>query len=161
MNITEIPETFKSIIKNTAEKLSGFKRRTYIAEITIELLDKSARKAEREFGWGRKTVEKGMMELTTGIRCVDNYSARGNKKTEEKMPELEEDIRSIVCPKSQTDPNFQTSLLYTRLTAKAVRQALIDEKGYVDDELPCENTIRNICYRLGYQLKRIRKTEAT
>ncbi|PXF61664.1 MAG: hypothetical protein C4B59_03705 [Candidatus Methanogaster sp.] len=88
MNITEIPETLKSIIKNTAEKLSGFKRRIYIAEITIELLDKSARKAEREFGWGRKTVEKGMMELTTGIRCVDNYSARGNKKTEEKMPEL-------------------------------------------------------------------------
>ena len=70
MNINEISETLKSIIKNTAEKLSGFKRRTYIAEITIELLDKSTRKAEREFGWGRKTVEKGMMELTTGIRWV-------------------------------------------------------------------------------------------
>ena len=102
---------------------------------------------------------KGMMELTTGIRCVDNYSARGNKKTEEKMPELEEDIRSIVGPKSQTDPNFQTSLLYTRITAKAVRQALIDEKGYMDDELPCENTIRNILNRMGYQLKRIQKTK--
>ncbi|PXF58164.1 MAG: transposase, partial [Candidatus Methanogaster sp.] len=38
-------------------------------------------------------------------------------------------------------------------------QALIDEKGYIDDELPCENTIRNICYRLGYQLKRIQKTK--
>jgi len=47
MNINEISETLKSIIKNTAEKLSGFKRRTYIAEITIELLDKSTRKAER------------------------------------------------------------------------------------------------------------------
>ncbi len=88
MNINEISETLKSIIKNTADNLSGFKRRTYIAEITIELLDKNTRKAEREFGWGRDTVEKGMMELTTGIRCVDNYSARGNKKTEEKMPEL-------------------------------------------------------------------------
>ena len=130
MNINGISETLKSIIKNTSEKLSGFKRRTYIAEITIELLDKSTRKAEREFGWGRETVEKGMMELTTGIRCVDNYSARGNKKTEEKMPELEEDIRSIVDPKSQTDPNFQTSFTYTRITAKAVRQALIDENDF-------------------------------
>ena len=159
MNINDISETFKSIIKNTAEKLSGFKRRIYIAEITIELLDKSTRKAEREFGWGRKTVKTGMMELTTGIRCMNNYSARGNKKTEEKMPELEVDIRSIVDPKSQTDPNFQTSLLYTRITAKAVRQALIDEKGYTDDELPCENTIRNILNRIGYQLKRIQKTK--
>jgi len=49
--------------------------------------------------------------------------------------------------------------LYTRITAKAVRQALIDEKGYTDDELPCENTIRNILNRLGYQLKRIQKTK--
>lgn len=159
MNINEIPDALKSIIKDTAEKLSGFERRIYIARITIELLDASTRKAERVFGWGRKTVETGMMELTTGIRCVDNYSARGNKKTEEKMPELEEDIRSIVDPKSQTDPDFQTPFLYTRITAKAVRQALIDEKGYTDDELPCENTIRNILNRMGYQLKRIQKTK--
>lgn len=93
MNINEISETLKLIIKNTVEKLSGFERRIYIAEITIELLDESTRKAERMFGWGRKTVEKGMLELTTGTTCVDNYSARGNKKTEEKMPELKEDIR--------------------------------------------------------------------
>ncbi|MEA1997832.1 MAG: ISAzo13 family transposase, partial [Euryarchaeota archaeon] len=159
MNITEISDGLKSIIKDTAEKLSGFERRIYIAKITTELLDKSTRKAERVFGWGRKTVEKGMMELTTGIRCVDNYSARGNKKTEEKMSELEEDIRSIVDPKSQTDPNFQTPFAYTRITAKAVWQALIDEKGYTDDELPCENTIRNILNRIGYQLKRIQKTK--
>jgi hypothetical protein len=50
-----------------------------------------------------------MAELTTGIRCLNNYSARGNKKTEEKMPELADDIRSIVDPKSQADPKFQTS----------------------------------------------------
>jgi len=159
MGINEISDTLKSIIKNTAKKLSGAAKREYVAEITIELLDGSARKAESELGWSRKMVDKGMMELTTGIRCMDNYSARGNKKTEEKIPELADDIRSIVDPKSQTDPNFQTSFVYTRITAKAVQQALIDEKGYTDDELPCENTIRNIRYRLGYQLKRIQKTK--
>ena len=159
ININEIPDTLKSIIKNTAKKLSGAAKREYVAEITIELLDGSDRKAESELGWSRKMVNKGMMELTTGIRCMDNYSARGNKKTEEKMPTLEEGIRSIVDPKSQTYPNFQTSLVYTRITAKAVRQALINEKGYTDDELPCENAIRNILNRLGYQLKRIQKTK--
>ena len=60
------------------------------------------------------------------------------------MPELADDIRSIVDPKSQADPKCQTSFLYTRITAKAVRQALIDEKEYTDDELPCENTMGNI-----------------
>ncbi|PXF54363.1 MAG: hypothetical protein C4B59_17860 [Candidatus Methanogaster sp.] len=159
MDINEIPDTLKSIIKSTAEKLGGAAKREYVAEITIELLGGSARKAESTLGWSRDMVKTGMMELTTGIRCVDNYSSRGNKKTEEKMPELGEDIRSIVDPKSQTDPNFQTPFTYTRITANAVRQALIDEKGYTDDELPCENTIRNILNRMGYQLKRIQKTK--
>ena len=159
MDINKISDTLRSIIKNTAKKLSGAAKREYAAEITLELLEGSDRKAESELGWSREMVKKGMMELTTNIRCVDNYSARGNKKTEEKMPGLEDDMRSIVGPKSQTDPNFQTSFAYTRITAKAVRQALIDEKGYTDEELPCENTIRNILNRLGYQLKRIQKTK--
>ena len=75
------------------------------------------------------------------------------------MPELADDIRSIVDPKSQADPKYQTSFQYTRITAKAVRQALIDEKGYTDGELPCENTIGNILKRMGYNLKRIQKTK--
>ena len=159
MKIIKIPEDSKSIFKNAANKMSGAKRREYIGEITIKFLDGNARKAESEFGWGRETVKTGMAELTTGIRCLNNYSARGNKKTEEKIPELADDIRSIVDPKSQADPKFQTSFQYTRITAKAVRQALIDEKGYTDDELPCENTIGNILKRMGYTLKRIQKTK--
>jgi Rhodopirellula transposase. len=139
--------------------LSGADRREFIAQITIELLDGNPRKAEHVFGWGRETVKKGMKELATGITCIDNYSARGNKKTEEKIPQLAEDIRSIVEPTSQSDPDFQTTYAYTRITAKGVRQALIDEKGYTDDELPCENTIRNMLNRMGYQLKRIQKTK--
>jgi len=50
-------------------------------------------------------------------------------QTEEKLPQLEKDIRSLVEPDSQTDPKFQTLFKYTRMTAKAVRQALIDKKG--------------------------------
>jgi len=75
------------------------------------------------------------------------------------MPELADDIRSIVDLKSQADPKFQTSFQYTRITAKAVRQALIDENGYTDGELPCKNTIGNILKKMGYNLKRIQKTK--
>ena len=159
MKIGGKSKAVKAILKETAKKLSGAKRREYIAMITIELLDGNARKAERVFGWGRATVKKGMRELAAGIKCIDNYSARGNNKTEEKIPQLAEDIRAIVEPKSQADPHFQTTFAYTRITAKAVRQALIDEKGYTNDELPCENTIGDILNRLGYRLKRIQKTK--
>ena len=76
MDINEISDTLRSIIKNTAKKLSGAAKREYVAEITLELLDGSDRKAESELGWSREMVKKGRMELTTNIRCVDNYSAR-------------------------------------------------------------------------------------
>ena len=131
MKINEISEKIKEIFKTTAKNLGGASRREYIATITIELLDGNARKAESIFGWGRETVKKGMNEVTTGVKYKDNYSARGSKKTEEKIPQIAEDIREIVEPKSQADPKFQTPFAYTKITAKAVRQALIDEKGYI------------------------------
>jgi hypothetical protein len=57
MKISEISEGLKSIIKNTANKLSGAERREYIGEIATELLNGNPRKAEGVFGWGRETVK--------------------------------------------------------------------------------------------------------
>ena len=159
MSAKNISGRIRSIIKSAAAKLSGVKKRVYIAEVAIEFCDGNARKTERVFGWGRETIDKGMRELQTGIPCQDNYSARGNKKTEEKIPQLAEDIREIVDPKSQADPHLKTPFAYTRITAKAVRQALIDQKGYRDDQLPCENTIGDILNRLGYRIRRVQKTK--
>jgi transposase len=158
MFIKELPEEVKVILKNAAQKMTGAHRRAYLAEVTLELCDGNARQAERTFGWGRGTIQKGLRERATGIRCVDAYAHRGRKKTEAKQPQLVEDIRRIVEPKSQADPKFQTPFAYTRVTARAVREELIEHQGYTDDELPCENTIGKILNRLDYRLKRIQKT---
>ena len=157
--MSKISEEIKTTVKKAAEKLTGAKRREYLAEITLELLDGNVRKAEREFGCSRVTVEKGIKELTTGIKCCDGFSARGNKKTEEKIPGLADDIKAIVDPQSQAAPRLETPFGYTRITAKATRQALIDFKDYSDDELPSVNTIGNILNRLGYRLKLVQKTK--
>src|SRR5271157_4325888 len=61
-------------------------------------------------------------------------------------------------PESQADPRFQSPFLYTRITAKAMRLALIDQKGWTDEELPHVNTIGVILNRLGYKLRRVQKT---
>ncbi len=155
--VADLTNQVKDLIKGAVKHMSGKHRRAYMAEVTLEILDGSARQAERMFGWGRGTVAKGLRERATGIVCHDHYAGRGNRKTEEKLPELEADIRALVDPQSQADPTFRTPFAYTRITAKAVRQALIDEKGYSDAELPCENTIGNILNRLDYRLKRIQK----
>jgi transposase len=153
-----IDEKIKFIIKDAARKLTGAERRAFQAKVAMEMLDGDARKAEREFGWGRETVKKGMRESETGIVCSDNHQGRGKKKTEERMPDSEKDIRDIAEPRSQTDPKFQSDLMYGRITAEAVRKALTNNKGYEDDELPTTRTILNIMNRLGYTLKKVRKS---
>ena len=75
------------------------------------------------------------------------------------MPQLEADIRSLVEPHTQVDPKFQSPFQYTRITATAMRQALIDQKGWADENLPCEKTIGNILNRLGYRLRRVQKAK--
>lgn len=145
MKSTQLPDNFITIIKNTANKLSGPHRRRYLAEITIEFFNGNARKAERVFGWGRKTIEKGMKELKTGIICVDNYSARGNKKTEEKNPHLVSDIDSVLSSVEKSVRKERNS----RVAAKMIRSALVREKGYMEEQLPCEKTILNIISRTG------------
>lgn len=145
--------------KDAAKKLTGAKRRAFQAQVTIDYLDSSARMAETTFGWCRKAVSQGLNEVRTGIICVDNFKARGNKKTEEKNRQLEIDICCLAEPKSQTDPKFQTTFKYTRLTAKAMREALIAEKGWKTENLPCEKTIGNILNRLNYRLRRVQKAK--
>jgi hypothetical protein len=71
--------------------------------------------AERELGWNRRTIRKGMQELEHGMSIADSFKLRGRKRTEENLPSLLSDIVSIVEPQSQTDPSFNSTKLYTRL----------------------------------------------
>jgi len=135
-------KNLKTVIKSAARRLKGCERRQYMAEVVLEFFDGNARKAERELGWGRETVKKGIRELETGIICIDNFSSRGKKRTEEKMPELVDDIRSIIVSKER----FEMGLKGRRL-----RQVLLETKGYTDDDLPSSRTLNRIIKRVGIQ----------
>ena len=105
-------------IKDAAKKLTGAKRREFQAQVSIDYLNSKAPLAERIFGWDRKTVALGLNELRSGVVCIDDFKARGNKKTEAKMPQLEIDIVALAEPESQIDPKFQTAFKYTQSQPK-------------------------------------------
>jgi hypothetical protein len=155
----QLPDQQVATLKDAASKLTGVKRRAFQAQVTLDYLEGSARLAETVLGWSRETVALGLHEVRTGIRCVERFSARGNRQSEEKQPHLELDIRALADPESQVDPKFQSPFLYTRITAQAMRQALMDQKGWPEEDLPCENTIGNILHRLGYRLRRVQKAK--
>jgi Rhodopirellula transposase DDE domain len=149
-------ERIDVLICSGARRLTGYQRRLFVAEVARELCGGSARQAERRFGWGRATVEKGLLESCWGVRCLENFAARGRPRSEEKNPQLAEDVRAIVEPHTQADPELKSSRRYTNLSAAEVREALI-AKGHSQAELPSERTVRDILNRMNYHLKRIQK----
>lgn len=149
-------ERYDDLICSGARRLPGYQRRLFMADVATELCGGSARQAERRFGWGRETVAKGLHESREGMRCLENFPARGRLRSEEKNPQLAADIRAFVDPHTYADPELKSSRRYTNLSAAEVRQALID-KGHSEKELPSERTMRDILNRMNYRLKRIQK----
>jgi hypothetical protein len=74
------------------------------------------------------------------------------------LPSLLTDIQAIVDSQSQTDPQFRTNRLYTRISAAEVRRQLIAQKGYTDADLPTAETIGAKLNALGYFPKKVAKT---
>ena len=152
----ELNKSVIELLEETIKNLNGNQRRIFMAKTVNTLGPGGQREAERKLGWSRGTIRKGQKELQTGTIKEDNFSARGRKKTEEKLPNLLEDIKSIVKPKTQTDPTFKTTKMYTPVTAKAVRKKL-KEKGYKKKNLPSLRTINNKVNALGFRLRKINK----
>jgi transposase len=145
-----------SFVRHTADDLSGAQRRQYIAR-TLTHFGLSQRRAQQLFGWGRDTIRKAQCEERTGITCLDATSCRGRKPAEFHLPHLLDDIRALVQDHCQTDPTFQTTRLFCRLTAEQVRQQLIERKGYTDEALPAIQTIGTKLNALGFRLRKVAK----
>lgn len=144
------------LIRSAARRLKGRERRLFIAEVTVELCEGNARLSESRFGWGRETASKGLEELREDV-LIERAPGGGRPSWEERDPQLAADIREIVEPKTQTDPELKSSRRYTNLSAAEVRKALLEEKGYQEEDVPAERTLRDILNRMNYRLKRIQK----
>lgn len=153
----ELTDSLRDLLKETASQLKGAQRRRFQAQIVMSLGYGGQLLAQKELGWDRNTIRKGIKELSSDITCVDNYSGRGRYKAELHLPNLLKDIKELVDSQSQTDPSFKSQRLYIRLSASEVRKQLIEKFGYSDEELPTEETIRIKLNYLGYSLKRVAK----
>jgi hypothetical protein len=151
-------DTIKATLKDAAKKLTGHRKRDFMAKVAQDYFEGSARKTETVLGWGRATVQLGLQERRSGIVCVDNYRARGRHKSETVLKDLEADIRELVDDKAQADPKFQSTFLYSRMSAAAVREALIREQDYQESQLPSRQTIGAVLNRMGYRLKKHKKS---
>lgn len=151
---------FKSLLQDTAKSLSGYTKRLFMARTVRDVFDGAPYRAMLELDWNRGTVTKGLRELNSGMECADGRrGGTGRKSAETHLPNLLTDIRDIIDCQSQTDARFRTHRLYTRMSAAEVRRQLCVTKGYTNDKLPSEGTIRKKLNKLGYHPARVQKTQ--
>lgn len=155
----ELVEEVKELLIETAKSLKGSTRRLFLARTVRALGEGGQRLAERELGWNRGTIRKGLHELEHGMVCLDAFSLRGRKRSEEHLPNLLNKVTAIVDGQSQADPQFRTNRLSTRLTATEVRRQLIAQYGYHDEELPTAEMIATRLNELGYYPKKVAKSQ--
>jgi DDE family transposase len=155
----ELTDAVTGLLQDAAKQLKGSARRLFMARTVKQLGPGGQRRAERELGWNRGTIRKGMRELESGFAIVDAFALRGRKRAEEHLPHLLADLTAIVDGQSQADPQFRTTRLYTRLTAAEVRRQLIAQRGYTAAELPTVQTIGAKLDELGYRLRKVAKSQ--
>jgi len=155
----ELSKDLKEIIIETGQELKGYAGRIFQAKVVKGLGKGGQREAEKELGWNRETIRKGMTELEGKFGYIDQFRKRGRKRAEAHLPNLLTDIQEIAERASQTDPTFQTTQLYIRLSAAEVRKQLLIEKGYQAEDLPCVKTIGHKLNELGYSLKKVQKSQ--
>ncbi len=113
--------------------------------------------AERVMGWCRATIRKGQLEIQNGGSFENKYRSCGRKPSEYHLPNLLNDIKTILEPNSQTDPTFRSCRIYTPLTAKEIRHRLRKDFGYKNIELPSVRTLRTKLNQLGFTLRKVKK----
>ena len=151
-------ETFLPIFEFGLQKMTGSERRIYLAEISKRLGYGGMKLVSDHFAIDFKTLQKGMEELESGNYIIDAFNKRGRKGIEVYLPNILDDIRSIVDSESQADPRFEDNRLFTRLTPENIKIQL-HKKGYKPDELPSNQTIYNKVKELGYSFSTIQKTK--
>ena len=152
-----VREQYEALLCSAARRLTGAEHRSFIAEVTQVLCDGNGRRAERQFGWGRETIQKGLHEQRSGLRCVDNFAARGRPRWETENPQRAADICEIVEQRTQADPELKSARRYTNMSAAEVLEALREQKQYRQEDLPSERSMRDILNRMNFRLKRIQK----
>ena len=146
-------------LRLAVSKMTGAERRAFMAEMALKYCGGGARLAETVFGWGRETVEMGLAERRRGLICFGGQSAYcGRQRWEERQPETATALCQLAEAHAQQDPTFRTVLGYTRLTAKAAREALLSQ-GFGEEQLPSPSTMAGVLNRMGYRLRKVVKAK--
>ena len=104
-----IPE-LRAVIRNAAKHMTGFKRRRFMAAMSMEHCNGSPRQTETSLGFNRRAVSRGLQELELGETIRNLPERRGRPRIEQQRQDISRITEKILSENSQMDPKFQTTL---------------------------------------------------
>jgi len=122
--------------KSVASTLKGTQRRQFMAQVVNIMGRGGPSFAEEVLGWNRGTIRKGQLEVRSGQAIEDRFHERGRRRAEEHLPDLLQDISSIMAA-AQSESSLPIPGSHRLLSAKEIHRRLISEFDYTDAELPC------------------------
>jgi hypothetical protein len=131
--------TIDGEMRFSARQVIVQQRRTFLAFVCEQLCDGSARKTEERLFWGREAVARELLEKSGQFFDKHSVARHSTLRCKVRNPQLAVDIRLIVEPHTNTDPELKTTRLYSNMSTGEVRSALV-EKGYSEAQLPSERT---------------------
>ena len=146
-------------IRDAASMLTGAIRRRFQAEIATKYCNASPRQTESWFGFNRHAVKRGLLEKESGKTLRNSPERRGRPKVEVKQPQLAQLTDKALSETAQMDPKFQTSIAYTRVTGRQLRESIALAIGIPVWKLPVSRTMRRLMNRRGFSLRKVRKTQ--
>ncbi len=95
-----------------------------------------ARQTETSLGFNRRAVSRGLQELELGRPIRNRTQRRGRPRIEQHRQDISRITDEVLSENSQMDPKFQTTLAFTRVTGKGLRQALATSLNVALTSLP-------------------------
>ena len=122
-----LPRSVMDTIRRTAKSLKGHARRVFQAIVTNEHAEGKPRKAETLFGWNRDAVKRGLFEQHMGREIRTISSSKGRPRVETLNKDLLSTAKNLLEERSQADPKFQSTIIFTRMTGESFRKALAEQ----------------------------------
>lgn len=152
-----LPQSVTDSIRRIAKNLKGYARRVFQAVVTVEYAEGNPRKAETLFGWNREAVRRGLFEKLMGREIRSLSFSKGRHLVETVNKDLLPIAKKLLEERSQADPKFQSTKIFTRITGESFRKALAEQLQVDPMDLPSVRTNRRMLNRNGYSLRPVRK----
>lgn len=147
MEWTVMLSELRAVIRNAAKHMTGFQRRKFMATMAMEHCNGSPRQTETSLGFNRRAVSRGLQELELGRPIRNRTQRRGRPRIEQHRQDISRITDEVLSENSQMDPKFQTTLAFTRVTGKGLRQALATSLNVALTSLPVPRSLRRLMNR--------------